>query len=438
MEKKEIKEEILSKMDIKIKDTLFYLPGEMIKGEVKIYPGFKFNMKNKKLNLKMKILQYEFWENTDIKVDELKNVNKTEIQIKYFEHILKEEEQSNYNEKIDVERFSMIFIEKEEKKEITIPFEIKLIEDGDKLLPTFQYENEKYILGIRHLLTVECEEYNSKNYIGLFIGKRQNPNFMEKKEINSNFLYGLNIIKINVTLPKTSFSFQEEIEYHITNNLKYIFKFIQDCKFEHNIFRKIEWVGYLKNTLLDKQLIKQVEQNYKNVKDSPKEYDEYESEGEGLSFIFGGILGGITGGIYTIATAGLLAVPLGGFTSLVAGAFGGVLLFNFEPGNVSCRTNTSYKMLDIEDKKELNENETKEFVSKFVYFKEDKIIGFIKFKEDITPPVNGYYFNCKYNLKIYVKMEEEFTLSQKKEIKSEIDFYDGREYVEIMKKIFSI
>lgn len=77
MEKKEIKEEILSKMEIKIKDTLFYLPGEKIKGEVKIYPGFKLNMKNKKLNLKIKILQYEFWEYTDIKIDELKNVNKT-------------------------------------------------------------------------------------------------------------------------------------------------------------------------------------------------------------------------------------------------------------------------------------------------------------------------------------------------------------------------
>ena len=65
----------------------------------------------------------------------------------------------------------MIIIEKEEKKEISIPFEVK-INDDDKLLPTFQYEDKQYILGIRHLLSIECEEYNSKNYIGLFIGKK--------------------------------------------------------------------------------------------------------------------------------------------------------------------------------------------------------------------------------------------------------------------------
>lgn len=138
----------------------------------------------------------------------------------------------------------MIFIEKEEKKEITLPFEFKLIEDGDKLLPTFQFENEKYILGIRHLLTVECDEYNSKNYIGLFIGKKQNNNFIEKREITSSFLYELNIITMNLYLPKSSFSFKEETKYNITNNLNYIFQFSHHWKFEHNIFRKIEWVGY--------------------------------------------------------------------------------------------------------------------------------------------------------------------------------------------------
>ena len=62
MYKKEIKEEILSKMEININDTLFYMPGETIKGEVKIFPEVKLNIKNKKVNLKLKIFQYEFWE----------------------------------------------------------------------------------------------------------------------------------------------------------------------------------------------------------------------------------------------------------------------------------------------------------------------------------------------------------------------------------------
>ena len=438
MEKKEIKEEILSKMEINLKDTLFYMPGEIIKGEVTIYPGFKLNMKSKKIHLTMKILQYEFWEYTNIKVDELKNVYKTEIQTNYYEYSLKKEDQSKYNETINIENFSIIFIDKDEKKEISIPFELKLIDDDNKLLPTFQFENEQYILGIRHLLIVECEEYNSKNYIGLFIGKNQNNNYIEKSEINNSYLYGLSIININVIFPKRSFSFDEEIKYNITNNLKYVFKLVHDCKFEHNLFRKIEWVGYLKNTLLDKKLLKQIEQEHENVKGNTVHDDEHESQEEAWSSVFVGILGGIVGGIHTINTAGLLLAPIGGLASLIAGTIGGFFLYNLEPGNASYDSNSSFKGINEKVYNKQNENEIKEFMTKFVYFQGDKIIGFIKFKEDITPPVNGYYFKCKYYIKINVKMEEDFSINQKKEIKSDIDFYDGKEYILKMKKIFSI
>ena len=48
-------------------------------------------------------------------------------------------------------------------------------------MPIFQFEKENYILGFRHLLIDECEEYNSMNYIGLFIGKQKDNNFSEPK-----------------------------------------------------------------------------------------------------------------------------------------------------------------------------------------------------------------------------------------------------------------
>jgi hypothetical protein len=41
----------------------------------------------------------------------------------------------------------------------------------------------------------------------------------------------------------------------------------------------------------------------------------------------------------------------------------------------------------------INKEQIKEELQKFVYFKEDKIIGFIKFKNNITPPVDGYFLN---------------------------------------------
>ena len=89
MEKSEIKEEILSEITIDLDETLFYIPGETIKGTIKLYPGFKLNIKNNLLNFKLKLLQYEFWDYANIKVSELKNVYKTEIQEKIIKYQLK-------------------------------------------------------------------------------------------------------------------------------------------------------------------------------------------------------------------------------------------------------------------------------------------------------------------------------------------------------------
>ena len=41
-------------------------------------------------------------------------------------------------------------------------------------------------------------------------------------------------------------------------------------------------------------------------------------------------------------------------------------------------------------------------LKKFVYFKDNKVVGFFKFARDITPNLNGYYFNCENNIKIEV------------------------------------
>ena len=56
---------------------------------------------------------------------------------------------------------------------ITIPFQIKIT--NEKILPTFQYQNKDYFLGIRHLLLVECKEYNSlvKSEIKIFVQKNK-------------------------------------------------------------------------------------------------------------------------------------------------------------------------------------------------------------------------------------------------------------------------
>ena len=59
-----------------------------------------------------------------------------------------------------------------------------------------------------------------------------------------------------------------------------------------------------------------------------------------------------------------------------------------------------------------------------VYFNRDKVIGFVKFKEDITPPVNGYYFNCSFNIQIEIQFPDSF-INMNRMIKHKTDFYDG-------------
>ena len=65
MEKAEIKNEILSKIKIEL-DTLFYMPGEIIKGTIIINPKYRMRIQDKIFHLTLKIMQYEFWEYINI------------------------------------------------------------------------------------------------------------------------------------------------------------------------------------------------------------------------------------------------------------------------------------------------------------------------------------------------------------------------------------
>ena len=93
---------------------------------------------------------------------------------------------------------------------------------------------------------------------------------------------------------------------------------------------------------------------------------------------------------------------------------------------------------DYKEKIQLNEAQKSlliEELKKFVFFKDNKVVGFIKFGQNITPPVNGYYFNCEYNMKIQVEITG-IVLNRNKYLKTQIDLYDSDEYIAKMKSIF--
>ena len=253
MKRSELKEEIISKINLEIEDSLFYMPGEKIKGKIKLNPGIKINLKNNKLHFTLKLIQYEFWDYLNTEIKELKNIYKTEVKTKPIEYTLKEEEKPNKKENSNFLTNSIILIEKEEKETIiSIPFEFEIDDDNYKLLPTFQLETKKYFLGIRHLLVVEGKEYESKNFIGLFIGKNRENNCIPSKEIEQNYQVGLGTLNIKIKIPKQSYYFGEQLDIQLKTGSKLLFKKV--TKVEQILYRKIEWVGYLKNSLLDKKV----------------------------------------------------------------------------------------------------------------------------------------------------------------------------------------
>ena len=458
MKKEDINTEIISKIELLIDDTLFYMPGEIIKGKIRMNPIFQIKLDEKKLHLTLNIMQYEFWDYTNIEIKELKNIYITKIQQQDIEYRLKEEETPNPKNFLN---FSVI--EKEEKnKNIEIPFQIKI--DNPKILPTFQFEDKKYILGIRHLLIVECHEYHSSNYIGLFIGKAKDLDFAIPKEMKESFRMDISTLEVTASFPKLSYKFNEEINVDVKTNSNLRFKKITEI--ERLFYRKIEWIGYMKNSLLDRNVLDSKKFTYNENKYELSTKLKmplnafYTSFSEGVKLgrnafyysaenKFGNTLvneikdndegfredndNPIDNAVGSLAI-GVIAAPVGMIYGLFKGFYqqGDVVkeILNINKNQNNIESNFSHKIQNEEFEKLYIEN-----LKKFVYFKDDKVVGFIKFSKNILPPVKGYYFKCYYNIKIEVKVAG-IIANSNKELKTKIDLYDYKEYIQKMKAIF--
>ena len=426
MKKEEINNEFISKIEIKIEDTLFYMPGESIKGLIILNPKYQIKLNDTTLHLTLKIMQYEFWDYSNKEINELKNIYITNIQTEEIIYELKQEEisiQKNY------ENFSII--DKEDKdKIISIPFVLKINEE--KIMPTFQFEDSIYFLGIRHLLLVECNEYNSSNYIGLFIGKNKKKDFDISKEIKENYIVDLGSLEIKVNYPKLSYKFDEEIKLEIQTNSNLLFKKITEI--QQQFYRNIKWQGYMTNTLLNKNIYQT--QNYSLNKNK---YGFFMKINALLLPFESSLVGGLLGlGISTSAkNLGQL------FFGLPLGLLGGAGLGLYQQGKIvkdalNLNENDRNFKNDFISKIKNNNDEKlllNEELKKFVYFKDDKIVGFIKFAKNITPPVEGYYFICEFNMKIDVQISG-VIINRNKCLKTQIDMYDSEKYISDMKKIF--
>ena len=457
MKKEDINYELISKIEIQVQDTQFYLPGETIKGNIILNPQYK--IKEKLLHLTLKITQYEFWDYITEKPEELKNIYTTVIQEENIEYKLENEE---LPKKENVEGFEncSIIMKEDDKKMISIPFEIKL--DDKKILPTFQFHNQEYFLGIRHLILAECKEYNSSNYTGLFIGKIKNNEFDGPKEITESYMVGLGSLEIKANFPTLSIRPGDEINVDISTNSNLHFKKISTIT--QSFYRNIKWVGYMKNTLLDKTFYScQPHRAVEQSNAGPDEFSLVEKVTAPIrpiilsakGFVFGGVYGfmAMTFGdpLLNLLSAlagedddnspnflagivgGILGAPIGMISGFIEGIIdqGKMVLNGLNYIVEKTKTEEGFKnKISEKEKVEIIEN-----IKKFVYFKDNKVVGFIKFAEDITPNLNGYYFNCENNIKIEVEIAG-IILNRNKYLKTPIDLYDSEEYIEQMKNLF--
>ena len=89
-------------------------------------------------------------------------------------------------------------------------------------------------------------------YIGLFIGKSKNIEYSEPKEIKETYIVGLGHLDIIASYPKLSYSSGEKINVGIETDSNLHFKKI--TQLQQIFYRDIEWVGNVKNTLLDNHI----------------------------------------------------------------------------------------------------------------------------------------------------------------------------------------
>ena len=459
MNENEVKEEILSKLKINLEDSLFYMPGETIKGTIELNPSFKMKIKNNILHFKLKIFQCEFWEYLNTEIHELKNIYKTVVQTKELEYNIGENN-SEYKDNSKIGEFSFIIFEKEVKnKLISIPFEFKIEEDNDKLLPTFQYEYDKYILGIRHVLIVECIEYGSMNYIGLFIGKSKRKDLDKEMKTTEYFpvlVGGLGYLTVDIILPKKTFYYEENVNFQIhINSNTLLFQTVSTT--EQILNRKIEWVGYMANTVLNRT---ELNRSISNINQSNNGVITL------LTLPFLPIKNAVGGALlaflfpvfalteadwergndpsYTLPfLASFLLAPITVPIATISGVGYGIFKQITNIMELFLGKKNSAKNMDVSQKIKNNSKMEKDIkivqeeLKKFIYFEENKVVGFARFKGDITPPVKGYYFNCSFNYKMNINLSG-VILDNSKYFKTEIDYYDGEEYIKKMKNLLKV
>ena len=65
MKKEDINFELISKIEIQLDNTLFYMPGETITGKIILNPKYRMKIEDNFFHCSLKIMQYAFWEKTD-------------------------------------------------------------------------------------------------------------------------------------------------------------------------------------------------------------------------------------------------------------------------------------------------------------------------------------------------------------------------------------
>ena len=252
-------------------------------------------------------------------------------------------------------------------------------------------------------------------------------------------------MEIKVKYPKLSFKSDEEISLTIETNANLNFKKVTEVK--ETFYRKINWVGYLKNSNIHRKIYGEKTLKYNEYKSLLVERIVFPIYPVATSLGFGLLFGlsnykikfgyGIIEDFVVATICGIRDAAIG----LLCGFFLGLR----EQGKVAkdalnLNDNLSYLKNDFKKKFSINEEQESlliEELKKFVFFKDNKIVGFIKFENDITPPVNGYYFNCEFNTKIEVEIAG-IILNRNKYLKTQIDLYDSDEYIAKMKEAFKI
>ena len=148
-------------------DNYCIKPENCIEGNIYISPKITSAIKIENPKLIFTLTQFEFYEHQNKENYEGK-VNENAQQHK--EIIFKKEASFSLNESNSI------------SKCIKIPIKISLPKNG-KLLPTFEYHSSEFVIGVRHIFTVQFPELKAINSVGIIICKSAN---IINNKINEN------------------------------------------------------------------------------------------------------------------------------------------------------------------------------------------------------------------------------------------------------------